>query len=176
MGGGLTPRPQETTVRRLLKRIDALLLTVASLFLAGFLVSVLLQVFFRYVLEHSLPWTEEFGVYLFVWSSFMAAAVVVGMNDHFSIPLLVDGLRGRRRWILEVISTFLCILFGLVMVWKGAAWSWRMLSAYSPVLQLPQGAVYLIIPVSGLCMIAHLMARLVVLLDGRSDTDERPSC
>ena len=81
---------------RLLQRMDALLLGVAALFLAGYLTTVVLQVFVRYVLEYALPWTEEVGVYLFVWSAFMAAAVVVGRNGHFSVSL-VAGWLGRRQ-------------------------------------------------------------------------------
>ena len=157
-------------MRQLLKWTDALVLTVVTLFLAGFLVIVLLQVFYRYVLASPLPWTEEVGVYLFVWASFLAAALVVGMNDHFSISLLVERLEGRMRWVLDVIITILCISFALIMVWKGSQWSWRMLPMFSPVLQLPQGAVYAVVPLSGLYMIAHLVVRLTTLLGARTDS------
>ena len=94
---------------RLLQRTDALVLGIAALFLAGYLTTVVLQVFVRYVLEYALPWTEEVGVYLFVWS-------------------------------------------------------WRMLATSSPVLQLPQGAVYAIVPLAGGYMALHLVVRLWELL------------
>jgi len=157
-------------VRQLLKWADGLVLVVVNLFLAGLLIIVLLQVFFRYVLAYPLPWTEEVGVYLFVWASFLAAALVVGMNDHFSISLLVERLGSRKRWVLDVIITLLCISFALIMVWQGTVWSWRMLPMFSPVLQLPQGAVYAVVPLSGLYMTAHLAVRLTTLLDTRAST------
>ena len=43
------------SVRRVLRWTDTLLLRTASLFMAGFLTTVVVQVFFRYVLEYSLP-------------------------------------------------------------------------------------------------------------------------
>jgi TRAP-type C4-dicarboxylate transport system permease small subunit len=146
--------------------------------MAGFLTTVVLQVFFRYVLEYSLPWTEEVGVYLFVWSSFMAASVLVGMNDHFSISLVTHWLDRRRRWMLNMVITVLCLFFCFIMAWKGTAWSWRMLATSSPVLQLPQGAVYAIVPLSGLYMAVHLVLRLVSLLGGSLEqtSSDQPSC
>ena len=150
-------------MRRVLRWTDALLLRTASLFMAGFLTTVVLQVFFRYVLEYSLPWTEELGVYLFVWSAFMAASVVVGMNDHFSISLVAEWLGLRQQAMLNVVITLLCLSFTSIMVWQGTTWSWRMLATFSPVLQLPQGAVYAIVPLSGVYMALHLALRLMTL-------------
>ena len=42
------------------------------------------------------------------------------------------------------------------MVWKGWAMSSRMMIAVSPVLPVPQGAVYLVIPIAGAYMAVHL--------------------
>ena len=41
------------------------------------------------------------------------------------------------------------------------------MGAVSPVLPLPQGAVYLCIPVAGIYMVVHLAYRLVGLVSGR---------
>jgi TRAP-type transport system small permease protein len=147
-------------VQRLLGWIDKCLLTVGNVFLAGFLALVVLQVFARYVLQYPLPWTEELGVYLFVWASFMAASVVVGMNDHFSISFLAECLSPQWRRLLDVLVTLLCILFALIVIVKGTGWSWRMLPTSSSVLQVSQGAIYVILPLSGVYMLVHLAARL----------------
>ncbi len=163
-------------MRRFLKWSDTVLLMTANLFLLGFLVSVVLQVFCRYALGTSIPWSEEAGVYLFIWSSFMAAAVIVGMNDHFTIAFVVENLSSRGRWIADVAGTLLCLLFVWIMVWKGTVWSSRMMWTLSPVMQLPQGAVYAIIPLSGLYMGVHFAVRLTTLLHGRLDRGENPSC
>jgi TRAP-type C4-dicarboxylate transport system permease small subunit len=162
-------------VQRLLAWTDKLVVITGNLFLAGFLTIVVVQVFARYVLHYALPWTEELGVYLFVWASFMAASVVVGMNDHFSISFFAEQLTGRRRGALDVIVTLLCILFALIMVLKGAGWSWRMLPTSSSVLQVPQGAVYVILPLSGLYMLAHLAVRFARLLSGEGETGDEVS-
>lgn len=153
-------------MRRLLIWTDALFLGTAALLAAGFLGCVTLQVVFRYVIQEPLPWSEEAARYLFVWTAFLAAAVTVGRNDQFSISLFVERLPAGWRWRLDLLGTALGILFAGIIVSKGAAMSWRLLSATSPVLQLPQGAVYAVIPVSGLYMVVHLTVRFVALVRG----------
>lgn len=153
-------------MRRFLRLSDTLFLGVAALFSAGFFVCVLLQVFYRYVLEAPLPWTEEMARYLFVWAAMLAAAVSVGRNDQFNIPLFADMLGSRSRHRLELFIVTLGLAFALVMVWKGLAMSARMMIAVSPVLPVSQGAVYLAIPISGAYMALHLGWRLRGLLSG----------
>jgi len=144
---------------RLLQATDTWVLRFVALLSAVFLACVLLQVFFRYVLEESLVWSDELARYSFVWSSFLAAAVIVGRNDHFTIPILVDLLPPRARVAIEALSIALCLVFAAIVLKVSTDWSWRMLDARSPVLQFPQGLVYAVVPVSALYMIVHLVAR-----------------
>lgn len=53
--------------------------------LAGVMV---VQVFFRYVLNDSLPWSEELSVYLMVWIIFLGAAIVARKWQHTSITIV----------------------------------------------------------------------------------------
>lgn len=162
-------------MQRLLAWTDNLVVIIGNLFLVGYLTIVVVQVIARYVLHYALPWTEELGVYLFVWASFMAASVAVGRNDHFSISFFAERLTGRRRRTLDILVTLFCILFALIMILKGAGWSWRMLPTSSPVLQASQGAVYVILPLSGLYMFAHLAVRFTRLLRAERETGDAVS-
>jgi TRAP-type C4-dicarboxylate transport system permease small subunit len=134
---------------------------------AGLLVCVVLQVFYRYVLEDSLVWSDELARFCFVWSSLLAASVVVGRGDHFTIPILVDLLPARLRAATERLCLLLFIAFTVIIIVYGAQWSWRMRNAVSPVLQVPQGLVYAILPLAAFHMLLHLIARLRGLLGRR---------
>jgi TRAP-type C4-dicarboxylate transport system permease small subunit len=151
-------------MRRLLTWTDTLFTEVAALFSFGFLVCVSLQVLFRYVLEEPLPWSEELARYLFVWAALLAAAVTVGRNDTFTISLVAERLPASGRWGLDVLGAALGVVFVLIMLWKGTLMSWRMGGALSPVLQISQGFVYAVIPLSALYMLVHLLVRVVTLL------------
>ena len=161
-------------MRRLLRLSDAAFLGVAAAFSAGFFVCVLAQVFYRYVLEEPLPWTEELARYLFVWAAMLAAAVSVGRSDQFNIPLFADLLPARGRRGLEILAVALGLGFALVMVWNGWAMASRMMIAVSPVLPVSQGSVYLVIPIAGAYMAVHLAWRLAGLLRGRIAAGDGP--
>lgn len=152
---------------RFLKFTDMLFLSVAAAASAGFFLCVLAQVFYRYVLEAPLPWTEELARYLFVWTAMLAAAVSVGRSDQFNIPMFADWLGDESRRWLEVLLACLGIGFAFVMVWYGSKMSSRFMGAVAPVLPVSQGLVYLCIPVAGVYMIVHLAWRLFSLVSGQ---------
>ena len=49
----------------------------STFFLLCILIVVILQVFFRYVAEIVVPWTEELARYLCIWMVFMGATAAV---------------------------------------------------------------------------------------------------
>ncbi len=149
-------------VSNLLQWSDRLFLGLAGALSAVYLVAITLGVFYRYVLELPLAWTEELAEYLFVWSAFLAAAVSVGRSDQFFVPLLIESLQPKARRILRVMIDLLELGFSIVMVRFGFVMASRMMIARSPVLPIPQGAAYLVIPIAGLYMAVHLTCRLFV--------------
>jgi TRAP-type C4-dicarboxylate transport system permease small subunit len=141
---------------------DRVVLFIAAAFSAIYLGAIAVQVFYRYVLAIPSPWTEEMARYLFIWSAFLAAAVSVGRNDQFHIPLLIEKLpRGPRR-ALHTVVDLLQLTFALIMVRYGSMMASRMMMARAPVLPLPQGIVYMVIPIAGAYMAVHLLCRLIV--------------
>jgi len=47
-----------------------------------------IQVFFRYVVQSSLGWSEELSRYLFVWLIFIGSAVALPKGFHIAIDML----------------------------------------------------------------------------------------
>jgi TRAP-type C4-dicarboxylate transport system permease small subunit len=164
----LGPIPQVPATRlaalakRVLRWTDWLFLGTAALFSAVYLTAIALQVLYRYALELPSPWTEEMARYLFIWSAFLAAAVSVGRDDQFLIPLFIDMLPPRPRRLLHIFIDLLQLTFAVIMVRFGSIMSERMMMARSPVLPMPQGVAYLVIPIAGAYMAVHLICRLLI--------------
>jgi TRAP-type transport system small permease protein len=162
------PRPAHLAgfapVRRLLRWSDRVFLGIAGLLSAAFLITISLQVLFRYVIQQPLPWTEELSRYLFVWAALIGAAVSVGRNDQFTIPILYDNLPARLQHLLDIVIQMLGLGFAGLMIWYGFIMAGRLMMADSPVLPVPQGAVYLVIPIAGIYMAVHLLWRLTARL------------
>jgi len=77
---------------KLLGRLVALVEWWAVLLLAGLAVLVCLGVFFRYVLNASLTWYDEFASYMLVWLTFYGTVVADYRRRHIGFDLLVDKL------------------------------------------------------------------------------------
>ncbi len=156
-------------MRRLLAVADAAIMGVVVLLWVTFFVCVVAQVFVRYVLQLPLPWTDEVARYSFIWSSFLAAAVIVGQGQHFSIDVALERLPPRAIRIVDLLGTMLCLTFTVMLTEKSTAWAWRLADARSSVLELPLGAVYAVLPFSAAYMSLHLAGRIAGLLGRRSD-------
>ena len=90
-------------------------------------ITVLLGVFFRYVLLRPLGWTEELARYLMIWSALLAVSVGIRYNEHVGITLLIQKLPYKLARIVRFVTQLLILLFlyelmvrGYVMTVKGA--------------------------------------------------------
>jgi len=78
---------------------------------------MLAQVFFRYVLNDSLLWSEELAVWGLIWIVFLGSVHLMRGNLHVSIPGLVDILPPTARRIIRLVATLVSACFlGLFFV------------------------------------------------------------
>lgn len=153
---------------RHLERWLGLLEEVAcGLFIIGIVVSVFLQVLFRYVLSASLAWTEEMARYLLVWASMTGAAIALRRHAHFRLDILVHRLRpGQQRAATQLIWA-LVAAFAAVVAYQGALLAARTHDQLSPAMRLPMSYVILAMPVGGALLCVHSIGFLLDALRSR---------
>jgi TRAP-type C4-dicarboxylate transport system permease small subunit len=88
-------------------------------YLAGFLlalmvVMILAQVFFRYVLNDSLAWTEELSKYAMVWIACLVSPWAYREHLNVSIEMFHEALPAVPKRIAEIIITFLVMLISAI--------------------------------------------------------------
>jgi|TARA_B110000240_G_scaffold46213_1_gene52209 TRAP-type C4-dicarboxylate transport system permease small subunit len=83
--------------------------------LAIMLAMILAQVFFRYVLNDSLAWTEELAKFAMVWVACLVAPWAYREHLNVSIQMFADSLPAVLRRITELLITslvlFICGIF-----------------------------------------------------------------
>ncbi len=120
------------------------------------------QVVFRYVLNSSLTWSEELSRYLFVWITFLGAALAVRDGIHIRIDMLVTRLPERVAKVLAALVGLLVFGFLLAMIVWGFQLVRQTSGTPSPALRLPENYVYYAaLPVACL-MAAYYTARRVL--------------
>ncbi len=84
-------------------------------------VAILLQIFFRYVLNNALPWPEEAARALMIWMMALVAPSAYRHAGFVSIDLVADMLPRKLRSTLIMAILLLSLVVLIVML--GHAWS-----------------------------------------------------
>ena len=127
------------------------------LFGLGFSMSIIVavQVFCRYVLNHSLFWSEELARYLLVWLTFLGASVAYYRSVHPGIDVIYARMPDTIRKAAAVTVHLLSITFFLFMIIFGTKFAYFIRHQISPALYLPKWLVFAIIPLSGTVLTLH---------------------
>jgi TRAP-type C4-dicarboxylate transport system permease small subunit len=149
--------------------VDRLCLGAAVTAVGAALVVVAAQVVFRYGLNDSLIWAEEFARFALIWAAFLGAPVAYRRGEHVGVTLLVENLPGFSARLLIFLTHILAIGFGAILAWEGWFLTLRVFARgeIANAMQVPIAWGYLAVPVGG----AFLgLAAIAALLHGRDAT------
>jgi TRAP-type C4-dicarboxylate transport system permease small subunit len=120
-----------------------------------------IQVFFRYVVQSSLGWSEELSRYLFVWLIFIGAAVALPKGFHIAIDMLVTELPLHvRRWVQGAASVSV-LLFFIFLIIEGVHLCNLARGQTSAAMEIPMAIAYLCIPLGSLLMFFNTVRVLI---------------
>ena len=156
-------------MERFFRRCIDLIEWWAMLLLAFMVVLVCLGVFFRYALDSSLAWYDEFASYLLVWLTFYGAVSASYQRRHIGFETFVARLTLATREKLEVLAEFLVLGFHLVLLYYGLVLVRKMGDETAvSLVWVKMGWVYSVLPISGALMLLISLRRLHQLTFGRS--------
>ncbi len=141
-------------------RLYAVLRAICVVILVEYLILVLLQVFFRYVLNESLFWAEEAVRFSMVWSVLLGSALVARDRAHIRIDVVENMLPPLARRRLDLVLDLLMILFMLILMVTGLQFAGRSMMQTSPSLDLPMWAVYGAIPIGAVLQALFVVSML----------------
>jgi TRAP-type C4-dicarboxylate transport system permease small subunit len=141
-----------------LGRVNAYLLVgcrYAMIFtLAAIFVVVCIGVFFRYVLNNSLVWTEEVAKYTMVWLAFIGSPVAMEKGGHVAIEMLFSRAKGVFKLFLILVIQIIIISVLVLLLWKGVDLAVKAIPQHSTALTwLSLIWVYLAVPVGAALML-----------------------
>jgi TRAP-type C4-dicarboxylate transport system permease small subunit len=150
--------PSGPVRRPLLARLDDWVYRASEIFAVTVTVTIfavmLAQVYFRYVVNSSLLWSEELAVWCLAWLVFIGAVGLVRDWRHVHVPLGLLALPVRVRMPAIILSKVLSILFLAMLVYYGVAVFNAGISRISPVLGISSKWAKLAIPIgAGLMLV-----------------------
>ena len=95
-------------------------------------------------------WTDELAVMLMIWVALLGASVAYARKGHLGVDYFVGKLPGRVKIATEMGVYTLVTIFAIIcMVYGGVIFVMENTRQMSPALNIPMGAVYIAIPISG---------------------------
>jgi TRAP-type C4-dicarboxylate transport system permease small subunit len=134
--------------------IVMVILTVSMVCLVSY------QVFERYVLHYTPPWSEELSVYLMIWFGMLGIAAGVRRGTHMSLHYFADKFPKKVQSALEILKYVLVLVYVSVLLWQGIVLVRLTMPQISAAMNLRIGYVYLSLPVSATLIIIYVFEKL----------------
>ena len=138
-------------------RLYRLLKTVCFILMLAMVVIIFSQVLARYFFANSLSWSEEVGRYIFVWMTFLGAAIAVRNKMHVMLDMFVMRFPPVLQKICLAISYLSMLVFTAVLIWGGFRFVAKGSHQISAAMQLPMHYVYVVLPVGGALIFFYLL-------------------
>lgn len=147
-------------IHRLGTFLDGIERTVANVSLALLVIILALQVFFRYVLESGLTWSEEVSRFCFVWFVYISASLAAQKGSHIRVTIATGLFPGGQRYCL-MLADGIWVVFNVFVVASGIFLLTKMIKhpVYSTSLFMPLVYVYAVIPLAHALMIVRIVER-----------------
>lgn len=117
---------------------------------------VIVQVFFRYILNQPLGFTQEAAIYGMIASVLLGSSIAFKKNAHLHIDLLFRKAGNRLSALIDLIANTVVILFLIILCYQGFLMSERAMLQTSPQTGIPVGYFVAFIPISSAICIIHL--------------------
>jgi len=158
------------------KRLGALVESIAAILLAVVVIIVLLQVFGRYILQMSLSWPEELARYVLVWLTIFGVAAAAAARSQIVVDTLLELVPAGVRRILEGVAALAGLVAVALLVWTSQPLIFGPAGrSTSPATGIPSFWIYLAVPVGGALLALFALAELGEVLRRKSHTPPPPS-
>ena len=139
-----------------LSRWGARATMVAMLALAIVLVvSLLIGIFFRYIIGQALSWPEELSMLLFTWLVLLTSSLGVREGFHVRLSILFERLPSPIRKVLARLITMVITGFGAILIYSGNDLVVRTGGHISATIGYPLEVINYAAPVCGALIVIH---------------------
>nr|WP_319387859.1 TRAP transporter small permease [uncultured Cohaesibacter sp.] len=136
-------------LRKIKSNVEFALASITSTMLVVLVALAIWQVFTRYVLKTPALFTEELLRFSMIWMGLLGAAYAFGIKEHLSLGILPSMLSGRKRKALVLFNDLVVLFFAFFILFLGGMRAVESsMQQFSPILRLPMGQVYYILPIT----------------------------
>lgn len=161
------------------RRLFMILEAVLFVLVITLVTLTVIQVFSRYVLHNSLPWTEEAARIALVWTVMIGAAIAAERRDHYAITFISDRFSPRLKFIAAILMNTFGLIFLVVLAKYGMDYVLRNMNTVYIATQVTKGFVFMALPtgafIMALALVMHTLEALALHMKGQGIPDSGSS-
>ena len=149
---------------------------LAALFFLSGIALIFYGVVMRYIFNDPQAWVEELSRYTIIWGTFFGFGMALKHNQHIQVDILYDRLSQSGRRVIDLAANLLSIIFCLFYLYFGyiLVRDKFVSGMISLDIGIPMWLVYLILPLSGLLLLARFVERLARVLSRKEENYANP--
>ncbi len=144
------------------KVLTRILIGIISFCFFGIITLISTLVILRYGFNTTIVGANEFVVILFIYTSALGAAIIIGKKEHIAITYFFDKLPISLRKAVDINNLILIAFLNSVMIWYSIRWISITGEYLTAVLRIQQAYAQIIIPIG--CGIAILYCIYHIIL------------
>jgi TRAP-type C4-dicarboxylate transport system permease small subunit len=156
----LVLRRQRHLKWRALDPLEAVLMVLCGILLAGFCTTVICDIVTREI-GHPWLWLQEVTSTFFIYAIFVGTAVASRRNDHLYLTAIADTLVGTPRTVVEVATRLVVLGVALCFIYFGYLNFLRGFSSFRMPSMTPIASLYAAIPVCGALIALFTIEQLI---------------
>jgi len=148
-------------VLKAFKKMQNVINVIIGVILFGIMCIVLLQIFTRYVIFYSLPWSEELSRYLFVVMIMLGINIGISKNMMVRIDLIDNFLSENAKRMLEIGRDIIALVIASILFYSSIDLIKIGSVQISPAMQIPMSTIYLFLFVGFLFAVLSVIVKII---------------
>lgn len=163
------------TLKRVSNAVNRVVSYVGISLFGILIIACVAQVFFRFVLNNSLSWTDELARYCFIWMHLIGASLLIAGGEHATVTVVLDLLHSVARKVLEVVIELVIFFDGTVMLYSGTLLSYSSRANLSTAMSVPMWVINSSVALGGLLLMFQAFVKIAVILLDKQGAKEGES-
>jgi TRAP-type C4-dicarboxylate transport system permease small subunit len=151
-------------VDKFLGGIEKIIIIVSCALVSLMVINTTAGVFFRYVLNNALSWTDELGRYMMIWVGFFGCYLAARDNSHVGIQMFVGLFKPGVQKIFHVVARLVVIAFLVTILTKSGEQLGLLGIQRSSALEIPMAIPYSAVTFGIFMMLIENVAQLFGLV------------